>query len=150
MTESLWFDLVFVVGTQGRVVETCDTMWHHGHLMDWLEGIVREEACPVLKVDREGEIDRLEARHIDTERVHLVIADWEDTAHPFIDAVVSRKRLVWEVYRELQHWSERLKQSCRYKEHIDDKPGWLRLPSVESWLDSQVFRSRLCNSSASS
>lgn len=140
MSKSLWFDLVFVVGAQGRIVETSDTMWNMGKLTRWLEDIVQEKPCPVLEVDREGAIDQLEAQHIDKERVHLRIFDGlipEDELHVsdhFVNAIVSRKKLIWEIYFELMTWSEKLGFHYRPERSVSDR-DWLKLPMVEDWLD---------------
>lgn len=135
-TKSLWFDMIFVVGTQGRIVETSDTMWSIGDLFDWLNGIASGEPFVAMNVDREGEIDTVAVRYIDDLRCHLRISDWmyegaeesEDEITVFVDAIVSRRKLVWEVYFELMSHSADI-GSCR------TKPDWARLPIVEEWLD---------------
>lgn len=134
LSKSLWFDLVFVVGTQGRVVETSDTMWHVGALLDWLRAIVRKDARPVMDVDREGWIDRLEALHVDDDRVRLRIMDLFDPSKCFVDAVVSRRKLVWEIYFELMAHRDAIAGGS--------DPDALSLLAVEAWLDWPRYKDR--------
>lgn len=139
ITKSLWFDMVFVVGSQGRVVETSDTMWGIGELFQWLEEITQGKDLAVLDIDREGEIDLLKARHLDDRRCHLTISDFDfDGEQPnfsvYVDAIVSRRKLVWEVYFELQAFRTSLAVTYR-EDRMSDNPDWGRLPEVEAWLD---------------
>ncbi len=137
-TKSLWFDMVFVVGCQGRVVETSDTMWDIGELFQWLREIANGKELASLAIDREGEIDLLKARHLDDRRCHLTISEYDydgDQQHysVYVDAVVLRRKLVWEVYFELQEFRTRLAKG-RWGDCMEDNPDWGRLPEVEAWL----------------
>lgn len=134
MTKSLWFDLIFVVGTQGRIVETSTTEWNIGELRTWLGGIIRQSPCPILEIDREGVIDCVEARHVDDERVHLRIFDYFERDVIYIDAVVSRKKLVWEIYYELKMLSKYI-ENFYIPQSDSGAPAWLALDDVEKWLD---------------
>lgn len=134
LTKSTWFDIVVVAGTQGRIVETSDTMWDIGQLRRWLEEIVAEKPNAVLEIDREGEIDVLQARHVDAERVRLTISDWPLPGCVFVDAVVSRRKLVWEIYYELKELSLELGRHFR-PEWAQSDPDWLCMPAIEQWLD---------------
>lgn len=139
-SKSLWFDMIFVVGTQGRIVETSDTMWDIGELYAWLRGIAEGSPSVIMDVDREGYIDTLEVRYIDDLRCHLRISDWvyegrsgsEEEPAIFVDAIVSRRKLVWEVYFEL------MAHSAEIGHRRTDK-DWARLPIVEEWLEWEKF-----------
>ncbi len=138
-TKSLWFDMVFVVGCQGRVVETSDTMWNIGELFQWLREIAQGKELAILDIDREGEIDLLKVRHLDDRRCHLTISDYDYDGDQmnfsvYVDAIVSRRKLVWEIYFELQAFRTLLAKKRR-EDLIRDNPDWGRLPEVESWLD---------------
>jgi len=138
-TKSLWFDMVFVVGCQGRVVETSDTMWDIGEVFQWLREIAQGKELAVLDIDCEGEIDLLKARHLDDRRCHLTISEYDYDGDQqnyavYVDAVVSRRKLVWEVYFELQEFRTRLAKGRRY-DFLEDNPNWGCLPEVEAWLD---------------
>lgn len=135
-TKSLWFDMIFIVGTQGRIVESSKAMWNILELFDWLEGIVSGESLVAMNVDREGEIDTVAVRHVDEQRCHLRISDWvfdgaeqsDEGISIFVDAIVSRRKLVWEVYYELKSHSADIGW-C-------DSPGeWAGEPAIEKWLD---------------
>lgn len=135
-SKSLWFDMIFVVGAQGRIVEASHSMWDIGNLFAWLQGIATGEQEVAMHVDREGEIDTVAVRYIDDLRCHLRISDWmyegaensNEEVSIFIDAIVSRRKLVWEVYFEL------MKHSAEIGQRKDDQ-DWARLPVVEEWLE---------------
>lgn len=130
----MWFDMTFVVGNQGRIVETSDTMWNVGELIHWLEQIFNAADNAAMDVDREGAIDLLEAKYMDEKRLHLRICDSLTPSMIFIDAVVSRKKLVWEIYSEMQAWALVLGQD-RHPKYVKTDPNWLKNPQIEAWLD---------------
>lgn len=135
--------MVFVVGCQGRVVETSDTMWDIGKLNVWLREIVQGKELASLDIDREGEIDLLKARYLDERRCHLTISEYDfDGDQPnfsiFVDAVVSRRKLVWEIYFELQQFRTSLGNDGRLK-WMKDEPDWACLPDVEAWLNWEKY-----------
>jgi len=139
LSKSLWFDMVFVTGRQGRVVETSDTMWDIGDLFQWLRGIVRGDGEVTMRIDSEGEVDDVRARYIDDKRLHLTIyKGFANDQHPYLDAVVSRRKLVWEIYYELRKLSLELGNDYRPEKRITD-PDWTRLPEVEEWLDWEKY-----------
>lgn len=134
-SKALWLDMVFVVGNQGRIVEASDAQWNCGELLDWLTGIVRGDDTVIMNVDREGEIDAVVAHKIDEDRIHLLIQNDlndDDGGAPYINAVVSRRKLVWEVYAELAKTN--LSGSSQ---------GWWRLPEVEAWLNWETCNNTL-------
>ena len=135
--------MVFVVGSQGRVVETSETMWGIGELFQWLEEIAQGKELAVLDIDREGEVDLLKAWHLDDRHCHLTISDYDfDGKQPnfsvYVDAVVSRRKLVWEIYFELQAFRTPLAGN-RQEDWMSDNPEWGRLPEVEAWLDWEKY-----------
>ena len=138
LSKSLWFDMVFVVGNQGRVVETSDSMWDIGELFHWLGGIARGESEVLMSIDREGAIDNVLARYIDEKRLHLTIYDglnddiYEEP--PFIDAVVSRRKLVWEIYFELRQFALKIGHHYKVEKNITN-PDWTKSTEIEKWLD---------------
>jgi len=136
VAKSMWFDMVFIAGKQGRIVETSHTMWDIGDLFCWLEAIARGDPSAEMQVDREGMIDSVVARFVDEKRVHLVIRDGLNEPDIFLEAVVSRRKLVWEIYYELQKLALLIgRHYCPEKRETD--PDWTRLPVVEKWLDWQ-------------
>ncbi|WP_321393967.1 hypothetical protein [Emcibacter sp.] len=142
--KTLYFDMVFVVGTQGRIVETSDTMWDIGRLEKWLQEVAEGKPVAEMEVDREGAIDTLKVTKIDELRCHLLIYDPipENDAKPgdpldvFVDAIISRKKLVWEIYFEMQKWAQVLRDNNRhFAGESESDPDWLKIPFVEEWLD---------------
>lgn len=135
LTKSLWFDMIFVAGRQGRIVETAHTVWNIGELFDWLKALACGDAVAVMEPDREGQTDLVEAYRVDEKRVRLVIREGgaeagEDDAL-FLDAVVSRRKLAWEVYYELRSLAPQL--GDHYKpEFRQTDPDWTRIPEVEA------------------
>lgn len=128
-TKSLWFDMVFVAGRQGRVVEVADTMWDAGELLRWLEAIVGGRLA-VMECDREGIIDEVRVEPVDEGRVRLTIFEkWQDD-EVYLDAVVGRRKLVWEVYYELSYIDRLLAAG-----NASYRTGWWRLPEIEAWLE---------------
>ncbi len=128
-TKSLWFDMVFIAGRQGRLVEVADTMWDAGELLRWVEAIVAGRPA-VMDCDREGVIDEVRSEPVDDDRVRLTIfKKWQED-EVYLDAVVGRRKLVWEVYWELADIDRLLDRG-----HGDYVRGWWRLPEVEKWLD---------------
>jgi len=97
---ALWFYMTFSAGEQVRAVETSDTMWDIGSLLDWLECIVSGRDECRLDVDREGEIDTLFTIPVDAQSVRLVIQDDLDDEEVivYLDAVVDRRVLVEKTY----------------------------------------------------
>lgn len=128
-TKALWFDMVFVAGRQGRVVEVADTVWDAGELLRWLEAIVGGRSA-AMDCDREGIIDEVRAEPVDETRVRLTIfKKWQED-EVYLDAVVGRRKLVWEIYYELSRVDGLLAVGdAAYR------AGWWRLPEVEAWLD---------------
>ena len=128
-TKAIWFDMVFVAGRQGRVVEVSDAMWDAGQLPRWLEAIV-DGRRGVMECDREGIIDEVWSEPVDEDRVRLTIsAKWQDD-EIYLDAVVGRRKLVWEVYFELARIDRLFADNG-----ASWRSGWWRVPTVEAWLD---------------
>ena len=136
-SKSLWFDMIFVAGRQGRVVETSE-LWNIGDLFKWLEAISRGESHVEMEIDREGLMDTVEALYIDENRVHLIIRDKFEGDIPFLEAVVSRKKLVWEIYYELREFSQKIGYHYDPEKRAID-PEWAHLPGVEEWLDWEKY-----------
>lgn len=127
-TKSLWLDIVFVAGRQGRVVEVADTVWDVGELLRWLQAIAGGRPA-VMECDREGYIDEVHAVPVDEKRVRLTIREWKGD-EVYLDAVVGRRKLVWEVYYELSRIDRLFADG-----DAGYRTGWWRLPEVEAWLD---------------
>lgn len=127
-TKSLWFDMVFIAGRQGRLVEVADTMWDAGELLRWVAAIVAGRPA-VMECDREGVIDEVRSEPVDEDRVRLTISEWQGD-EVYLDAVVGRQKLVWEIYWELANIDRLLDRG-----HGDYVRGWWRLPEAEKWLD---------------
>lgn len=111
--KSLWLDMVFIAGRQGRLVEVADTMWDAGELLRWVAAIVAGRPA-VMECDREGVIDEVRSEPVDEERVRLTIREWQGD----------------DVYWELANIDRLLDRG-----HGDYVRGWWRLPEVEKWLD---------------
>lgn len=108
--KALWFDMVFVVGTQGRIVEAAEGTWYGPGVREWMTDIAQQVPYTRMDVDREGSVDTLECYGIDDLRVRLVIRD-DESACPYVDAVVSRRKLLWELYHDLQSQALRIYQA---------------------------------------
>ena len=142
--KTLYFDMVFVVGTQGRIVETSDTMWDINRLETWINEIAEGKLIAEMDVDREGAIDTLRVTKIDELRCHFQIFDHfsaeryqpDKPLEVFVDAIVSRKKLVWEIYFEMQKWAQILRENNRhFVGESESDPNWLKNPLVEEWLN---------------
>lgn len=144
---AIWFYMTFRADGQVRVVETSDTMWDIGSLLQWLEDIVAGNDEARLDVDREGQIDTLLAIPVDGRTVRLVIRDdlndCEDLI--YLDAAVDRRELVAKTYEGLLRfiksaglvgrggWSH---ENGEPVHHETTDLGSLNSKKVEAWLNS--------------
>ena len=135
--KSTWFDIIFLVGKQGRIVETSESMWQPYYLIYWLECIIKgRENALECEVDREGRVDIIKYTHVDTETCHIAIYGEYDADPLHLEGVISKRQLIWEIYREMKHFEPQLyTQDCR--------PNTLRSAEIEKWLQWDKCKDRI-------
>ena len=139
-SKSLWFDMIFVAGNKACVTETAPVTWSEDDLMKWLRDLANGAERCQMEPDNEGLVHTVETIRLDEKRVSLRIYDpyeFEDgdpSNEPtfFLEAVVSRRKLVWETYSELKKVASYFRLA---HPELGHRPDWEHIPEVEDWLD---------------
>ena len=145
VAEESYFSLIFVAGTQARIVEANESVTDNiNGIKDFIQDMISEKPFAYLEIDRLITWDCIYVRKLNSRELLLQIFEVghgepeydEDEMPPkmFVEAVVGYRKFVWELYTSFCKLPPMATGSgfSYYPKH--DNEDWCKMPEVEAWL----------------
>jgi hypothetical protein len=148
-SKDIHFSLIFIAGTQGRIVEADDTLIDnlYGFKKILIDLISKEKTKAYYEVDRLGCSDCIYIRKLNEQKILLQIyepgyaeddtVDRQSNDQPplmYIEAIVGFKKFIWELYtayRKLPKLSSKLQKLYGFQ-----NKDYYIIPEIETWLEN--------------